>query len=96
MTIAETERVLELASQEELASLYFALLQYPEEHPDAPIEDQQAWLHMVVMIEAEAERRKVEPLWRKAKRFTVRNAGEIGKCAAAAAVGAFLGIELTD
>lgn len=91
MTIAEFEKALELASQEELAGTYTSLLAYPQRHPDAPYGDQVAWLHVMCMIEAEAERRKVEPLWRKAKRLALRNPEQLGCCALGLVIGAFLG-----
>lgn len=95
----ELEVLLENASEQELAILAFHGCQYAETHPEMSKSDIQEWGGFMSLIAIEAERRKIEPLWRKAKRFTVRNSGtfkEIGKIAAGVALGIFVGDSLTS
>jgi hypothetical protein len=54
---------------------------------------------MLMMLAREHELRQVEPLWRKAKRFAVRNSSTlkgIGKIAACIGAGVLLGVSLDD
>jgi hypothetical protein len=54
---------------------------------------------MLMMLVREYELRQVEPLWRKAKRFAVRNSQtfkQVGKIAACISAGVFLGVSLDD
>lgn len=54
---------------------------------------------MLMMLVREHELRQVEPLWRKAKRFAVRNSQtfkQVGKIAACIGAGVFLGVSLDD
>lgn len=98
-TQAELEMILENASEDELTYFAYCGCQYAEAHPDMPVQEQQGWGWYMSMIAVEAERRKVEPLWRKAKRFAVRNSGafkEIGKIAAGVVMGVIISDSLTD
>lgn len=54
---------------------------------------------MLAMLFYEIQLRQIEPLWRKAKRFAIRNSGAIkkaGEIVACIGVGVFLGIEIDD
>jgi hypothetical protein len=98
-TQRDVEMLLENASEQELNYLVYCGSQYAADHPGMPQHELQEWDCFMYMIAVEAERRKVEPLWRKAKRFAVRNSGtfkEIGKVAAGVALGIVVGDSLTD
>jgi hypothetical protein len=97
-TQRDVEMVLENASEDELTVLAYGGCQYANEHPNMPQLERQQWGCYMGMIAVEAERRKIEPLWRKAKRFAVRNSGtfkEIGKIAAVVTLGVVVGRSLT-
>lgn len=52
---------------------------------------------MLMMLAEEHKLRQVEPLWRKAKRFAVRNSNafkQVGKVAACIGAGVILGVSL--
>jgi hypothetical protein len=54
---------------------------------------------MVMMLAEEYKLRQVEPLWRKAKRFAIRNSQtlkQVGKVAACIGAGVFLGVSLDN
>ncbi|MBN1509122.1 MAG: hypothetical protein JW955_19910 [Sedimentisphaerales bacterium] len=65
-----------------------------EHHPDA-----KGVAMMLMMLGREHDLRQVEPLWRKARRFAIRNSEtfkEIGKVAACVGAGALLGVSLDN
>ncbi len=54
---------------------------------------------MYDMLTREYDLRQIEPLWRKAKRFAMRNSStikQVGKIAACIGAGVLLGISLDD
>ena len=69
-----------------------ALQSLPEDSPDA-----KGVAMMLMMLAGEYQLRQIEPLWRKAQRFAIRNSEtfkEIGKIAACVGVGVILGQSL--
>ncbi len=95
----ELETALANASEEELRYLAVLGCQQAVEQPHMTEHEALAWGRTMTMIAAEAERRKIEPLWRKARRFAVRNSDtlkEVGKVAAGVALGIFVGDTLID
>ncbi len=90
-------RFLALAPTNDLARLGEVLLMdlqrlSYEESPDA-----ETVAIMLMMLGREYELRQVEPLWRKAQRFAIRNSEtfkEIGKIAACVGAGVILGQSL--
>lgn len=98
-TQMDFETALENASEQELLSVAHCGCLYAADHPSMADQELQEWGSLMSAIAVEVERRKVEPLWRKAKRFAVRNSGtlkEIGKIAAGAAIGVSVGNSLTN
>ena len=54
---------------------------------------------MLLMLAREYELRQIEPLWRKAQRFAIRNSEtfkQVGKIAACIGAGALLGVSLDN
>jgi hypothetical protein len=54
---------------------------------------------MLAMLISERQLREIEPLWRKARRFAMRNSRtitELGKIAACIGAGVILGVSLDD
>jgi hypothetical protein len=54
---------------------------------------------MLMMLAEEHELRQIEPLWRKAKRFAIRNSekfAQVGKVAACIGAGILLGVSIDD
>ena len=98
-TLKKLAEMLENSSEDELTGLAYGGYQFAEAHPDLSVQEQQLWGWFMSMIAVEAECRKIEPLWRKAKRFAVRNSGtfkEIGKVAAGVALGVLICDDLTS
>lgn len=98
ITREEYMRFLSLAPTGILEQVGDALLataqNLPEDSPEAEIVGV-----MLMMLAKEHELRQVEPLWRKAKRFAVRNSNafkQVGKIAACIGVGVLLGASLDD
>ena len=94
----EYQRLLELAPTnmlEQEAEVLFTVLEHqPEGTPDFEMANS-----MIVMLMMERSLREVEPLWRKAKRFAIRNSStikEVGKIAACIGAGVLLGVSLDD
>jgi len=72
--------------------LTMVLQNLPEESPEAETVG-----IMLMMLAREYQLRQIEPLWRKAQRFAIRNSEtfkEIGKIAACVGVGVLLGQSL--
>ncbi len=72
--------------------LTMALQSLPEDSPDA-----EGVAMMLMMLATEHQQRQIEPLWRKAQRFAIRNSEtfkEVGKIAACIGAGVILGQSL--
>jgi len=98
-TQSEIEKVLECASEQELVNLVHAGCEYAANHPRLSEKEQYELVCTMNMVAIEAERRKVEPLWRKAKRLAIRNSDtikQIGKIAAGVTIGVIVGDALID
>lgn len=66
----------------------------PEDSPESAL-----LAVMLLMLVTEYQARQVEPLWRKAQRFAIRNSNtlkQVGKVAACIGVGVFLGVSLDN
>jgi len=98
-TLAEMQQAIEAASQQELVCVFNRAYADFGNNPDDLLEPAlQAITFFLGMVAEELERREIEPLWRKAKRFAVRNSGtfkEIGKIAAVVTLGVVVGRSLT-
>ena len=97
-TVREIENLLESASETELNVLGDSICIDLRNNPRLTTEEQEFSKCFLFMISSELERRPIEPLWRKTKRFAVRNSGtikEVGKVAACLGVGALIGIDLS-
>lgn len=95
----DIEQSLSIASEQELEYWAHQICNYAMSHPEMSDEEQLCGAYMLHLIAEEAERRQVEPLWRKAKRFAVRNSQafkQVGKVAACIGAGVILGISLDD
>ena len=99
-TLQEMQQAIEVASEQELVCILNRACTDLDNNPeDLPEPALQAITYFSCMVVEELERRKVEPLWRKAKRFAVRNSGtfkEIGKVAAGVALGVLICDDLTS
>lgn len=80
---------------EEVGNALLATVQnFPENSPDAEMVGV-----MLMMLAEEHKLRQVEPLWRKAKRFAIRNSQmfkQVGTIAACIGAGVILGVPLDD
>ncbi len=97
-TVKEIERVLEIASEAELNIFGDAIYGDLQNNPNMRNDEQEVCKIFLVLISSELDRRPIEPLWRKAKRFAVRNSAtikEVGKVAACLGVGALIGVDLS-
>lgn len=97
-TIEQYLNFLSLAPTEVLeqvgSGIIIALENIPEDSPEA-----ETFGIMLMMLGREHELRQIEPLWRKAKRFAIRNSEsfkQVGKVAACIGAGAILGISLDN
>jgi len=91
--------VLENATEAELNVMGNTLYCDLQNNPRMEQDKQEFTECFLYMIASELERRPIEPLWRKAKRFAVRNSStikEVGKVAACLGVGALLGVSLDN
>ena len=98
-TAKEIAHLLENASETELNVLGDSIYIDLRNNPHLTTEEQEFSKYFLFMISSELERRPIEPLWRKTKRFAVRNSAAIkgvGKVAACLGVGALLGVSLDD
>ena len=94
----EFRRFVELAPNEILLKATQVVCLHAEDLPDDSPEFESATI-ICSCIGRELVFREIEPLWRKAKRFALRNSGvikNVGKIAACIGVGALLGISLDD
>ncbi len=76
------------------ADLIATVQALPEDSTDSEVVEA-----MLMMLAREHQLRQIEPLWRKAKRFTVRNSQtfkQVGKIAACIGAGILLGVSLDD
>lgn len=99
VTHRDVEKLLENASEQELNYLAYSGCEHAMQHPDMAQRERHEWACFMNSVAIEAERRKIEPLWRKAKRFAARNSGtfkEIGKVAAGVALGVLIGDSLSS
>jgi hypothetical protein len=98
-TVKELENTLVNATEVELNILGDRIYNDLQNNPGMKKDKRESsewFLHMIV---SELERRPIEPLWRKAKRFAVRNSStikEVGKIAACLGIGALIGIDLSN
>ena len=80
---------------EEVGNALLATVQnLPENSPDTEMVGV-----MLTMLAEEHKLRQVEPLWRKARRFAIRNSQtfkQVGKVAALISAGVLLGLSLDD
>jgi len=98
ITGEEYMRFLSLAPTSILEQVGEALLATVQNLPEDSPETNMVGV-MLMMLANEHELRQVEPLWRKAKRFAVRNSQtfkQVGKIAACIGAGVILGVSLDD
>jgi|GEM_PF-7121225 len=89
LSLAPTD-ILEIVGE----SLLTMIQGMPEDSLDAEIIG-----IMLMMLAKEYELRQIEPLWRKAKRFVIRNSQtfkEVSKIAACIGAGVILGVSFDD
>jgi hypothetical protein len=98
ITREEYERFLSLAPTSVLQQagncMSAEIDRFPEGSPEAEVIGV-----MLLMLFMEYQLRQVEPLWRKARRFAIRNSDtfkEVGKVAAFIGIGAILGVSLDN
>ncbi|HIJ71872.1 MAG TPA: hypothetical protein HPP87_10990 [Planctomycetes bacterium] len=98
ITLEKYQMFLALAPTNMLKELVVHLLSAVQKYPDnSPESDCVAMMYF--MLVKELDMREVEPLWRKAKRFAIRNSStikEVGKIAACIGAGVLLGVSLDD
>ena len=95
----EIAYILENASEAELNVLGSTIYSDIKNNHTMKDDQQEFCECFLFMVASELERRTVEPLWRKAKRFAVRNSAtikEVGKVAACLGIGALIGIDLSN
>ena len=98
ITREEYMRFLSLAPTSILEQVGNAMLATVQNFPEDSTETEMVGV-MLMMLAREHELRQVEPLWRKAKRFAVRNSQtfkQVGKIAACIGAGVILGVSLDD
>lgn len=95
ITREEYEKFLSLAPTSLLEQVGANLIAEAEKLPEGSAELEVLGA-MFVMLGMEYQIRQVEPLWRKAKRFGIRNSGTIVKVAAGIGAGVFLGVSLDN
>ena len=91
--------VLENATEAELNVMGNATYYDLQNNPSMKQDEQEFCQCFLYMIVSELQRRSIEPLWRKAKRFAVRNSAtikEVGKVAACLGIGALIGVDLSN
>ena len=98
ITREEYERLLSLAPTSVLEqagnSMSAEIERLPEGSPESEL-----LAVMLLMLGMEYQLRQVEPLWRKARRFAVRNSDtfkQVGKVAACIGAGVLLGVSLDN
>lgn len=98
ISVEEYKRFLELASTNILKQvgddMVIVAQHFPDDSPEFEVLNT-----MLSMLAREYQLREIEPLWRKARRFAIRNSGaikEVGKIAACIGVGVLLGVSLDD
>lgn len=96
ITREEYEKFLNLAPTSVLEQVGDNMIAEAQKFPEGSAE-LEALGAMFVMLGMEYQLRQVEPLWRKAQRFAIRNSGtikEVGKIAACIGAGVLLGVSL--
>jgi len=98
ISVEEYKRFLELAPTNILKQagdgMFIATQHFPIDSPEFEVLNT-----MLSMLAREYQLREIEPLWRKARRFAIRNSGtikEVGKIAACIGAGVLLGVSLDD
>jgi len=98
ITLERYQMFLELAPTNVLRETWAYMVKTSEQLSENTPEFE-ALAVMLSMLLYELQLRQIEPLWRKAKRFTIRNSGaikEAGKIAACIAAGVLLGASLDE
>jgi hypothetical protein len=98
ITLEQYQMFLELAPTYVLQETG-AYIAKTSEHLSENAPEFEALAAMLAMLFYEIQLRQVEPLWRKAKRFAIRNSvaiKEAGKIAACIGVGVLLGINIDN
>ncbi|OHB54422.1 MAG: hypothetical protein A2173_06730 [Planctomycetes bacterium RBG_13_44_8b] len=98
ITRLEYEKFLSLAPTNLLEQVGDRLSAIADELPEGSA-DLDILLTMLLMLGKEYQLRQIEPLWRKARRFTIRNSDtfkQIGKIAACIGAGFILGASMDD
>ena len=98
ITREEYERFLSLAPTSALEQVGDNLITEAQKLPEGSAELEVLGA-MFMMLAGEYELRQVEPLWRKAKRFGIRNSNtfkQVGKAAACIGAGVLLGRSLDN
>lgn len=97
-TVDQYIRFLSLAPTDLLEQagmgMIIALENTPEDSPAAEV-----FAIMLTMLSREYDLRQIEPLWRKAQRFAIRNSEtfkQVGKIAACIGAGAILSVSLDN
>ena len=88
------QQIVSLVSDQELKVLALNGRNYAANHPDMTEEEQRVWHWVMATLAAEAQRRKIEPPWRKATRFARQNSDALQLVGVTAAVVAIGGIVL--
>ena len=88
------QQIVSLVSDQELEVLALNGRNYASNHPDMTEEEQCLWQWVMATLAAEAQRRKVEPPWRKARRFALHNSVTLQLVGTTAAVVTIGGIVL--
>jgi hypothetical protein len=98
ITLEKYRNFLEIAPSQVLQSIAVRMAQEAENlSEDTP--EFQGLAAMFSMLLYECRLREIEPLWRKARRFAMRNSDaikEVGKIAACIGAGVLLGIEIDN
>jgi hypothetical protein len=98
ITLEKYQMFLALAPTNMLKELVAHVVNAVQDYPDNSPESEGVAM-MYFMLVKELDIREVEPFWRKAKRFAIRNSGtikEVGKIAACIGAGVLLGVSLDD
>jgi hypothetical protein len=85
-TQKELKKIVSIASDQELEYLARTGCEYASNYPNMSREKQLECACMRSLVTAEAENRRTEPLWRKARRLALRNSDTLKLAGAIAAV----------
>lgn len=98
ITREEYQRFLSLVPTNLLEQVGDRLIAIADEFPEGSAESD-VLCTMLLMLGTEYQLRQVEPLWRKARRFAIRNSDtfkQVGKIAAGIGAGVILGVSLDE